>query len=67
MPGMATGEQMLALSEASGAAIDDLYDYNRDGLVNGTDQIIARHAIRYAATCTPAHHEGNPHFRSIIA
>ena len=24
------------------AAIDDLYDYNRDGLVNGTDQIVAR-------------------------
>ncbi|MEE8452870.1 MAG: hypothetical protein V3R99_13175, partial [Thermoguttaceae bacterium] len=24
------------------ALIDDPYDYNRDGLVNGTDQIIAR-------------------------
>ena len=24
------------------AAVDDLYDYNRDGLVNGTDQIVAR-------------------------
>jgi hypothetical protein len=26
------------------AAIDDPYDYNRDGLVNGTDQIIARNS-----------------------
>ncbi|MEE8451142.1 MAG: hypothetical protein V3R99_04475 [Thermoguttaceae bacterium] len=29
-------------SAADPARIDDLYDYDRDGLVNGTDQIIAR-------------------------